>query len=159
MRFYKTGPAHHRRYAIATLPVAVLLAAELRRATVRPCECLGAIVCRVDDDRIVGDPKIIEFLKELTHLAVMLYHAVRVDTETGLPLGLGFQSGPDMHAAWIEPREEWLILFLRSVDEVDRCFEKLLVHCLHSLFVEGARVFTILLAPFSKARVLPRGFG
>ena len=72
VRGHQAGPAHERRHAIAAFPVGVLLAAERRGAAVRPGECLGAVVGRVDDDGIVGDAEIVELFQKLADLAVML---------------------------------------------------------------------------------------
>src|SRR5207244_11343151 len=91
MRRHHTGPAHDRRYAIAALPIGVLLAAEGRRAAIGPSECLGAVVGRVDHDRVAGDAEIIELFEELADLAVMLHHAVGIEAETGFPLRLGLE--------------------------------------------------------------------
>ena len=87
-RRHQAGPADHRRDAIAAFPIRVLLAAERRRAAVRPGESLGAVVGGVDDDRIVGDAEIVELLQKLADLPVMLDHAVRIDAEPGLALRL-----------------------------------------------------------------------
>ena len=81
---HQAGPAHHRRHAIAALPVGVLLAAERRRAAVRPAHDLGAVVGGVDHDGVVGDLEVVELLQELADLAVMLDHAVGIDAEAGL---------------------------------------------------------------------------
>ena len=108
--WHQTGPAHHRRHAIAALPVGVLLAAERRGAAVGPSECLGAVVGRVDHDRVVGDAEIVELLQKLADLAVMLHHAVGIDAEPGLSLRLRLEPGPDVHAGRIEPGEERLLV-------------------------------------------------
>src|SRR5438874_4872611 len=89
----------------------------------------------------------------------MLDHAVRVEAETGLSLGLRLEAGPDVHPARVEPREERLLLLVRAVDEVERRLQKLLVHRLHALFGERAGDFAVLLAPFAKPRILPVRFG
>src|SRR5262245_36954107 len=62
-RFDHARPANQARGSIATLPIGRLLAAVWGRATVRPRHHLSAVVRAVDNDRIVGDPKVIEFLQ------------------------------------------------------------------------------------------------
>ena len=72
------GPADHRRHAEGAFPVGVLLAAERRRRRVRPGELVRAVVGRVDDDRVVGDPEVVERLQQLADVAVVLDHAVGI---------------------------------------------------------------------------------
>ena len=102
------GPAHRQRHAVAALPVGVLLAAERRRAAVRPAHHLGAVVRRVDDDGVVGDAEVVELLQQLADVAVVLDHAVGVDAEAGLARRLGLEMGPDVHAGGVEPHEPGL---------------------------------------------------
>src|SRR5271155_839854 len=157
--FDQTGPSHHRRHAIAALPVGILLAAKWRGAAVGPGEGLGAVVGRVDDDRVVRDPQVVELLQELAHLAVVLDHAVGINTQASLSLRRRFQTSPDMHAAWIEPHEERLLVLVGAVDEVHRGVEKLLVHVLHALHRKRPRVGAALLAPFTEAGIFARSLG
>jgi hypothetical protein len=82
------GPAHQRRHAITTLPIGILLAAERRGAAVGPGECLGAVVRRVDHDRVVGDAEVVELAQKLTDLAVVFHHAVRI-AKPGFPSDSG----------------------------------------------------------------------
>src|SRR5205085_8919799 len=107
-------PPHERRHAITALPIGVLLAAERRRTAVGPSERLGAVIGRVDHDRIVGDAEVVELFQQLPDMAVMLHHAVRIDAETGLALRLGLEAGPNMHAARIKPSEERFLLLVRA---------------------------------------------
>ncbi len=85
------GPAHDRRNAVAAFPVAVLLAAERRGAAVGPREGLGAVVGRVDHDRVVGDAEVVELLQELADLTVVLDHAVGIGPEPGHPRDSGLR--------------------------------------------------------------------
>ena len=102
------GPADHRRHAVAAFPVGVLLAAERRGAAVGPGERLGAVVGRVHDDRVVGDAELVELGQQLADHAVVLDHAVGVDAEPGLALGLRLEVGPDVHPGRVVPDEERL---------------------------------------------------
>src|ERR1700675_3033944 len=87
----------------------------------------------------------------------MLHHAIGIEAKTCLALRLGLEARPDVHAAWIEPGEERLLVAVRAVDKVERGIKKLRVHRLHALFVERTGVLTVLLAPRAETRVLPRG--
>src|ERR1700730_1903453 len=142
------------RHAVAALPVGVLFAAERCGAAIGPGERLGTVVGRVDHDRVVGDTQIVELLQELADLPVVLDHAVRIDAETGLALGRGLETGPDVHAGRAEPHEKRLIVPGPAVDEVSGGLEELLVRRLHALFVERAGVRAALLAPLAESRVL-----
>ena len=83
---HQAGPAHHRRHTVAALPIGVLLATERCGAAVGPGEGFGAVVGRVDHDRVLGDAKIVELAQELADLAIMLNHAVGIDAEAGYAL-------------------------------------------------------------------------
>ena len=109
VRLHDTRPADDGRHAIAAFPVAVLLAAERRRAAVRPGERLGAVVGRVDDDGVVGDAEIVELLQKLADLPVVLDHAVGIGAQAGLALRLRLEMGEDVHPGRIEPDEERLL--------------------------------------------------
>jgi len=51
---------------------------------VRPERELGAVVGGVEHDGVVGDLEVVELLQQLAHHAVMLDHAVGMDTLAGL---------------------------------------------------------------------------
>src|SRR5262245_19396051 len=59
-----------------------------------------------------------------------------------------------MHAAGIEPHEERFFVTVRSVDEVDRGLEELLVDRLHAFLCERSRVLASLLAPWTEAGIV-----
>src|SRR5262245_33428505 len=120
-------PPHESGNAITAFPVGVLLAAERRSAAIRPCEGLSTIVGRVNDDSALRDPEIVEFLEQLTDLAVMLDHSVRIETEPRLSLGFRLEPGPDMHPSRIHPCEERFLVLVRAVNEVLSCLEKFFV--------------------------------
>src|SRR5262249_55087134 len=135
----------------------VLLAAIRRRAAVGPGERLGAVVGGVDDDRVVGDAEIVELLEQLTDLAVMLHHAIRIDAEPGLALGRRLEPGPDVHARRVEPDEERLAVAHGAVDELRCGLQELFVDRLHALLGERAGVLAFLLAPRAEAWIGARG--
>ena len=58
------GPADEGRDAVGAFPVRVLLAAERRRAGIRPGIVVRAVVGRVQDDGVVGDAEVVEQLQE-----------------------------------------------------------------------------------------------
>ena len=103
---------------------------------------------------LFGDAEIVELLQELTHLPVMLHHAVGIDAEPGLALGRGLEAGPDVHAGRIEPDEERLLVPVCAVDEVERGLEEFLVDRLHALLGERPGILAFLLAPWAEARVV-----
>jgi hypothetical protein len=109
--------------------------------------------------RVVGDPEIVELLQKLADMAVMLDHAVGVDSETGLAFGLLLQVRPDVHAARIRPNEERLLVAIGPVDEVEGRGEEFFVHRLHALLREWPGIFALLLAPLAEARIFTRRFG
>src|SRR5262249_14739923 len=72
------GPADDARDAKGALPIGVLLAAEGRHGAIGPGVHVGAVVARVNDDRVVGDAHVVERLKEFADRVVVLDHAVDV---------------------------------------------------------------------------------
>ena len=73
-------------------------------------------------------------------MAVVLGHAVRVDTLAGHALGSFLQMRPDVHASAVEPDEERLARRVGTVHEVERAVEDFLVDRLHPLLRQGAGV-------------------
>ena len=92
-------------------------------------------------------------------MSVVLHHAVGIDAEAGLALGLGLEPRPDVHAGRIEPNEEGLLVSVRAVDEVDRGGEELLVDGLHALLGERPGILAFLLAPRAEARIVAQRVG
>ena len=109
------GPAHGGGHAETAFPGGRLFAVERGGAAVRPGEDLGAVVGAVDDDGVVGDVQLVEQIEQLADMAVMLDHAVRVETVTGLALGLRLEVGEDVHARGVEPDEKRLVSLDRPV--------------------------------------------
>ena len=89
----------------------------------------------------------------------MFHHPVRIDAEPGLSLRLGLEASPDVHAAGIEPREEGLLLLVRTVDKVERGLQKLVVDGFHAFLGERASVVATLLAPLPEPRIFAGGLG
>jgi hypothetical protein len=57
-------------------------------------------------DRLLHYSQIIKLLQQLPDHAVVLEHAIRFRSETGLPLGFGLEMRPDVHPRRIEVAEE-----------------------------------------------------
>src|SRR5450755_1405455 len=75
----------------------------------------------------------------------MLHHAIGIDAKTRLSVRLGLETGPDVHAARIEPGKERLLVPVRAVDKIEGGIEEFLIHRLHALLVERPGVLTVLL--------------
>ena len=104
-------PADHGGHTEGALPVRVLLAAERCHRPVRPGVHVRAVVGRVDHDRVVGDPEIVELLEQRPDCRVVLDHAVRIfgaGGEARLVAMLGPHMGAQMHAGCVHPDEEGL---------------------------------------------------
>ena len=76
--FDVAGPAHHRRNAIGTLPVGVLLATERRHAAIRPGVHVWAVVGRVHDDGVVGNAQFVDLGEHGANVLVMVDHRIVV---------------------------------------------------------------------------------
>ena len=127
------GPADHRRHAVATFPVGVLLAAEHRGAAVGPGKGLGAVVGRVHDDGVLVEAELLQLRQHLPHVPIVLDHAIGVDAQAGLARRLLLQMREDMHPGRVPPQEERLVRLLRAVHEVQCLGRDLLVDRLHAL--------------------------
>src|SRR5215471_10733048 len=138
-------------------PPSQLVSFSLRNGVVPPSgqgEDLSTVVGGPYNDRVVGDPEVVDLLEQLSDHAVVLYHAVGVRTEPGLPLRREFEMREDMHARGVEPDEERLAILVGLVHDLERAVEELLVHGLHTLGVEGASVLDPLLAGLAPLRIL-----
>src|SRR5215469_10037276 len=159
MRLHDSGPTNERGDPIGAFPVRVLLAAERRSAAVRPAKGLGAIVRCVNYDCVVGDAEVIKFFQELTNLAVMLDHSIRVDPQASLASRFRLQVGPDVHAGWIEPDEEGLLVVVGTVNEVDRRSNEFFIDSFLTLLGQWSGVLAFLLAPGAPAGIVARRIG
>src|SRR5262249_5137983 len=130
--------------------------AEWSCATVGPREGLGAIVGCVNDDGILSDAEIVKLPQELTDLPVVLHHAIGINAKSGLSLRVRLEMSPYVHPSWIEPDEEWLLLLICSLDEVQGCRDELFIDRLHALLCERTCILTSLLAPRTEAGIIAR---
>ena len=115
------GPADHLGHAERALPVRVLLAAERRHAAVRPRVHVRPVVGRVDDDRVLGDPELVELVEQRADDVVVVDHRVVVGRlpAPGLPDALRLRVGAEVHVRRVEPDEERRLRGGLAVDEVE----------------------------------------
>ena len=102
------GPADDARHAESAFPIGVLLAAERRHRAVGPGVHVGAVVARVDDDRVVGDAHVVERFEQRTDRVVVLDHAVDVFAVAMLiaTAVLGPDVRAEVHARRVHPAKE-----------------------------------------------------
>ncbi|MCY1415003.1 hypothetical protein D9M71_304700 [compost metagenome] len=136
-------PFHQQRHAMAAFVGSALLAVKRRSAAIRPAEFLGSVIGRVYDDGVVGNAQVIQLFQQLADLPVVLDHAIRVQANPRLALGLFLQVGPDMHARTVEPDEKRLVGFVRLVDEVLGGLHQFVVDGFHTLARQGTGVFDL----------------
>ena len=60
----------------------------------------------------------------------------------------------NVHAGRVEPEEEWLVVRLRLVHELERIRENLVIHRFHPFRIERAGVLDLLFADLAPARHL-----
>ena len=116
------------------------------------------VVGRVHDDRVVGDPELVEQVEQLADVPVVVEHRVVVRRlpAAGLaeapPLGVR----AEVHVRRVHPAEERLAPVVLALDEVGGGVDELVVARLHPLPRQRARVLDPLLADAAPARVLLR---
>ena len=103
---------------------------------------MGSVVGAVDDDRVVGDPEVVQMLEQLADPFVMVDHRVVV---LGLPAArlahaLGLGMGSEMHLRGVRPDEEGLFRLGLPGDEVLRLGADLVVDRLHPLLGQRAGI-------------------
>ena len=106
---YHPRPTHQAGNTECAFKVRRFLAPKRRRAAVRPSKSFGAIVARVNDDRVIGYAKIIDQLQQLSDVAVGLHHAVGiygVNNKVGVFFS-DFQKGNTFNAPYKRIRKEW----------------------------------------------------
>src|SRR5260221_12451506 len=114
-RLDHTRPADHAGHSPGPLPVSIFLTSKRRGPAVRPAKFLSSIVGGVHDDGIFGDPKIIEFLEELSDVAVVLHHPIGIHAETRNTLRLLLEMRENVHPSRVEPAEERLAVLSGGV--------------------------------------------
>src|SRR5262249_42885462 len=105
-RFDHSRPAHHHGNAETTFPCRTLLTVEHRHSAVRPQRELGSVIGGVKNDGVIGNSQLVELIKELTHMPVVLDHAIRMNALSRDTEGLGLQVRKDVHSSRVEPAKE-----------------------------------------------------
>jgi hypothetical protein len=95
---------------------------------------------------VLVQAQLLQLVEQLADHGVVLDHAVGVDAQAGLALGLLLEVRPDVHAGGVPPQEERLALALRVGHEAHGLAGELLVHRLHALDVERPGQLDLLLA-------------
>jgi hypothetical protein len=91
------------------------------------------VVGRVHDDRVLGDPQLVEQIQQFADLAVVIDHRLVVEPLTGDALDLLLDSGPEMHPRRVPPDEERFVVAVRVADELLGPIGDIVVDRLHPL--------------------------
>src|SRR5262249_20007561 len=145
-RLAPARPADEHRHAEAAFPRRSLLAVERRHAAVGPGYQLRAVVGAVDDDRVVGDPEIVELLEHPADHVVVLDQAVGIEADAGTALRGWLEMRPHVHARGVEPHEEGLAALDRAAHELLLCVVDLQVDRGHPRPGERAGILDLLSA-------------
>jgi hypothetical protein len=151
------GPASEAWSAEATFEHGSLAARKWRLAPVRPSEILGPVVGRENEQGVVVEAIVLEFLHDRADDVVELRHTGLVDgpavlRRAQLIVFLG-EVGDDVHARRVEPAEERLATSLGPVDELHGVCQDLVIDGLHPIWIECARVLDPLLADLAPTRL------
>jgi hypothetical protein len=113
------GPADEAWHAVAAFPIRVLLATERRSAAVGPAEGLDAVIGGEDDDSVIRDPQVFQFLEHHADLIIELGHACTVKALLRDHVSIFLQVRPDVHASSVVPDEERLAGLYRAVHRIE----------------------------------------
>ena len=108
---------------------------------------MGAIVGRVEDDRVIGDSERVEFFQHLADVLVMGDHHVVV-----LALAVAFAPmlfgavSAKVHAGGVVPEKERRAGLVRLVDEFEGAFRHFVVDGFHALLRERPGILDFLSA-------------
>ena len=155
------GPADQLGDAEGAFPVGVLLAAERGHRAVGPGVHVRAVVGAVDDDRVLGEPELVEQVEELPDDLVVVDHRVVVGglPAPGLPDALRLRVRAQVHVRGVHPHEERRLGVVLAADEVQRGGRGLVVDGLHPLLGQRPGVLDALLADASVLGLLGRIVG
>src|SRR6516165_4398764 len=137
-------PPDGARHAPSALPVRVLLPAKRRGSAIGPTQFLSAVVGRVHHNGVLSDPQLVEFGEELSDVTVVLDHAVGINAQSSLALGLLLQVPESVHPGRIPPAEEGLAGLVLALDEVQGSSGNLSIDGLHALPGQRAGIFDLL---------------
>ena len=73
-------------------------------------------------------------------MAIVLNHAVGIHAKTGLASGRFLEVRKDVHTRRVPPDKEWLVLFLRTLHEVERLDHDLIINRFHSFTCQRTRI-------------------
>src|SRR5690554_5815933 len=109
---------------------------------------MWAIVTRVDNDRVIRDPHLIECFEHDTDGVIMLHHTVDIFAVAMLiPSTMAVADmGAQMHTGRIEPAEKRLTRRLLTLHKIDGCGRCFVIDRLYALLRECTSVFDRLLA-------------
>ncbi len=151
-----TGPAQDRRHAEAALEDRALGLREGRLTAIGPGEHLGAVVGGEQHDGVVVFAHGLELLHHQADVVIELSHAGFFFRPAVLRVAHRFvlrrKMRDDVHAGRIQPHEERLAVSLGLVHEIDGKIADLVIHGLHALRIQGARVLDLLFADLAPAR-------
>jgi hypothetical protein len=81
---------------------------------------VGTVIRRIDEDRVIADPKLVDLGENGTHVLVMIDHDVVVDVLVGIRLShtRRFRMGAKMHMGEADPDEEGFVRLDLTIDEI-----------------------------------------
>src|SRR5262249_4993487 len=152
-RWNLTRPADDARYAEAALKGRSFASGKGRLTTIGPSKVLRAVVSGEDNDGVVVNTHVLHLLHDGADDVVKLRHTGFLDGPAILRrahlLVFVREMSDDVHAGWVEPKEERFTVVLRLLDEFHRVAENFVVNRLHALRTEFSCVFDLLLADLS----------
>ena len=109
---------------------------------------MRAVVGRVHDERVLGNPELVEVVEQIPHILVMVDHRVVVRRlpAPGLPDAILLGVREHVHVGEVHPGEEGLVVLVLPADEVLRGGSEVIVTGLHPLPGQRSGVFDPLLA-------------
>lgn len=113
-------------------PIGFLLTKEAGLCGIRPSVHVRTIVCRIVNDGIVGNTKLVQYREQLADMHIVLNHPVAILVLAGNALNLIFDVRTKLHPRSVPPDIERLILFMRSFDEIYGCGERFFIHRFHT---------------------------
>src|SRR5215469_3715071 len=76
-------------------------------------------------------------------MSVVLNHAVRLESQTGLSIGFGLKMSEDVHASRIKITEERFTCLVLAVHEIERCGQEFFVNRFHPLFGQWTGILNL----------------
>ena len=136
-------PADHRRYAEAAFPAGVFLSTERGFARIWPGGRHWAVIGGVNQDGIVFNAQIFNFLQHFTNHLVVLNHPVCIRPQTCGTNAAVFQVGFVVHTRGVEPGKERFPGFHLTFHKVVVGRQRLFVHGAHTLHGQWTGIFNL----------------